>query len=77
VGEELLPPQPQLLMLIQEGVDQLPAVVPERHPLAALIKTLNPRAPTTVHREVANRMANDPSLILGKLQRVAQIPFPW
>jgi hypothetical protein len=64
-------------MLIHEGVDQPPAVVPERHPLAALIDKLNPRAPTTVHREIANRMANDPSLISGDSNASPKIPFHW
>jgi hypothetical protein len=65
VGDELLPPQPQLLMLIHDGVDQLPTPVPERQPLAALIDNPRTMAPTTVHLEIAKRMASDPSLIPG------------
>jgi hypothetical protein len=69
--EELLP-QPQLFMLIQEGVVQPPTLLPERHPLAALIDRQKPKAPTIVHREIINReiatrMAGNPSLVQATL----------
>jgi hypothetical protein len=57
------PPQPQLLMLIHDGVDQPPTLPPDRQPLAAKTDKPNPRAPTIVHREIAKRMAGDPSLV--------------
>lgn len=49
-------PQPQLLMLIHDGVDQPLMLAPERQPLALLITTPRPKTPMIVHRDSVTRI---------------------
>jgi hypothetical protein len=66
VDGDVLLPQFQLFMLSHDGVDQPEA--PARQPPAVEIKHI-PSALTTAHREIATRMASDPSLVPARAGR--------